>query len=102
MAGSAEALSSWAHCHREVPMSETRTWLTAVLSDPHRAERYADCLGALQHADQSRHAQLNRELGLKPLLAGELEDVPVVFLTLFCASVEVWLSPPPGASPQTS
>src|SRR5690554_7914422 len=46
---------SWAHCHREVPMSETRIWITAVFNDPHQAERYADCLGALQQADQSRH-----------------------------------------------
>src|SRR5690606_19347856 len=87
-------------CHREVPMSETRIWITAVFNDPHQAERYADCLGALQQADQSRHAQLNRELGLKPLLAGELEDVPVDSLTLFGAGVEVWLTTPPGASPQ--
>ena len=72
-------------------MSETRIWITAVFNDPHQAERYADCLGALQQADQSRHAQLNRELGLKPLLAGELEDVPVDSLALFGAGVEVWL-----------
>lgn len=83
-------------------MSETRIWMTAVFNDPHQAERYADCLGALQQADQSRHAQLNRELGLKPLLAGELEDVPVDSLTLFGAGVEVWLTTPPGASPQTA
>ncbi|MDX9686193.1 hypothetical protein [Halopseudomonas formosensis] len=83
-------------------MSETRIWMTAVFNDPHQAERYADCLGALQQADQSRHAQLNRELGLKPLLAGELEDVPVDSLTLFGAGVEIWLTTPPGASPQTA
>lgn len=80
-------------------MSETRIWITAVFNAPHQAERYADCPGALQQADQSRHAQLNRELGLKPLLAGELEDVPVDSLTLFGAGVEVWLTTPPGASP---
>src|SRR5690554_7489787 len=102
MAGSAEALSSWAHCHREVPMSETRIWMTAVFNDLHQAERYADCLGALQQADQSRHAQLNRELGLKPLLAGELGDVFVDSIHLFGAGVEVWLTTPPGANPQTA
>src|SRR5690606_27957858 len=100
--GSAETLSSWAHCHSEVPMSETRIWITGVFNDPHQAERYADCLGALQQADQSRHAQLNRKLGLKPLLAGELGDVFVDSIHLFGAGVEVWLTTPPGADPQAA
>src|SRR5690606_26412244 len=99
MAGSAEALSSWAHCHREVPMSETRIWITAVFNDPHQAERYADCLGALQQADQSRHAERSREGGRKPLLVGELADVPVDVRDLDGAGVEVWLNTQPSAIP---